>query len=168
MYARHAFLAAALLLAAIGIDAIAADDGAAGATPERGRYLVQIGGCNDCHTPRYTETGGTLPEKDWLVGNPVGFRGPWGTSYPSNLRLLVQFLTEDQWLAYARQPRLPPMPWFALRDMSDADLRAIYRYIDRLGPKGDIAPQHVPPGGVVTTPYIDLMPRNLPARQAAR
>lgn len=25
---------------------------------ERGRYLVVVGGCNDCHTPGYGESGG--------------------------------------------------------------------------------------------------------------
>lgn len=39
----------------------------------------------------------------------------------------------------------PPMPWFALHDMSDADLRAIYRYIRFLGPAGTPAPAYLPP-----------------------
>ncbi|MEJ2396973.1 MAG: cytochrome C, partial [Gammaproteobacteria bacterium] len=29
---------------------------------ERGRYLVRIGGCNDCHTAGYAESGGKTPE----------------------------------------------------------------------------------------------------------
>jgi hypothetical protein len=40
----------------------------------------------------------------------VGFKGPWGVSYPTNLRLSVQRMSEEQWLTYARAPRLPPMP----------------------------------------------------------
>ena len=35
----------------------------------RGRYLVEIGGCNDCHTPGYAMSGGKVPEKQWLVGD---------------------------------------------------------------------------------------------------
>lgn len=29
-------------------------------TLERGRYLVTIGGCNDCHTPGYPEAAGQV------------------------------------------------------------------------------------------------------------
>ena len=29
---------------------------------ERGRYLVQIAGCNDCHTAGYVQAGGSIPE----------------------------------------------------------------------------------------------------------
>jgi mono/diheme cytochrome c family protein len=46
------------------------------ASIERGRYLVSISGCNDCHTGGYAETGGKTPEADWLTGVPVGFSGP--------------------------------------------------------------------------------------------
>lgn len=60
------------------------------------------------------------------------------------------------------------MPWFSLRDMSDEDLRAVYAFIRSLGEPGEAAPEYVPPGVAVTTPYIDFVPRNLPNRQAAR
>ena len=43
---------------------------------QRGRYLVTIGGCNDCHTPGYAEAAGKVDEKLWLTGDPMGFRGP--------------------------------------------------------------------------------------------
>jgi hypothetical protein len=49
-------------------------------------------------------------------------------------------MTEAQWLVFARAERLPPMPWFNLRDMSDQDLTDIYRYIRSLGPAGTAAP----------------------------
>ena len=53
---------------------------------ERGRYLVKISGCNDCHTAGYAMTGGNIPESQWLMGDKLGWRGPWGTTYPANLR----------------------------------------------------------------------------------
>jgi mono/diheme cytochrome c family protein len=134
---------------------------------DRGRYLVQIGGCNDCHTPGYPQSDGKTPEADWLTGNPVGFQGPWGTSYPANLRLVVQSMPEAQWLARARTPMRPPMPWFNLRDMSDADLRAMYSYIRSLGPKGDPAPVAAAPGVAVKTPYFVFVPQNLPPQKQA-
>src|SRR5437016_2818648 len=46
----------------------------------RGKYLVTIGGCNDCHTAGYAMTNGKVPEKDWLAGDRLGWRGPWGTA----------------------------------------------------------------------------------------
>jgi len=136
---------------------------------EHGRYLVSITGCNDCHTPGYLMTG-KAPEDKWLVGSPMGFQGPWGTSYPANLRLTVQSLTEAQWLVFARAQRRPPMPWFSLAHMSDRDLIDIYRFIRSLGPTGELAPAAVPPGGKVNTPYIVMEPQNLggaPVSQAA-
>ena len=113
----------------------------------RGRYLVQIGGCNDCHTPNYPPSGGKVPEAQWLTGEALGWSGPWGTTYATNLRLYMQDLTEDQWVKKAKtlQAR-PPMPWFNVRAMSTSDLRAIYRYVRHLGPAGQPAPAYLPPG----------------------
>ncbi len=76
---------------------------------ERGRYLVTVTGCNDCHTP--FKMGPNGPEPDMtrmLAGHPqdlamppapagrepwswsgaatnTAFAGPWGVSYASNL-----------------------------------------------------------------------------------
>ena len=128
-----------------------------------GRYLIRTSGCNDCHTPGYMQKDGQVAESEWLTGDAMGWQGPWGTTYPANLRLLVQQMDEAAWLARARQPMRPPMPAPSLRAMSDDDLRAIYRYVRSLGPKGQMAPAYVPPGGKVATPYLDFTPKNLPA-----
>ncbi|MDZ4224754.1 MAG: cytochrome C, partial [bacterium] len=64
---------------------------------DRGRYLSVISGCHDCHTPGWAAAGGKAEEKIWLTGSDVGFEGPWGTTYPTNLRLNLQQMTEDQW-----------------------------------------------------------------------
>ncbi len=123
----------------------------------RGRYLVKIAGCNDCHTAGYAETGGAVPEAEWLTGDRLGWRGPWGTTYPINLRLYMNGLSEPQWLTLARTLRSrPPMPWFALRDMSDDDLRAIYQFVRSLPPRGDPAPAYVPPDRVPPMPYVQF------------
>lgn len=129
---------------------------------ERGRYLSIIGGCNDCHTAGYLEKSGAVPESLWLSGSPVGFQGPWGTTYAANLRLVAASMSEAQWLTHARAARRPPMPWFNVRTMSDPDLSAIYAYLRSLGPGGAPAPAYVPPGENVATPYIDFVPKNLP------
>ena len=143
----------------VSMPALAQEKKKADPQVERGRYLVRIGGCNDCHTPGYAEKAGNLPTDQWLTGTPVGFKGAWGTTYAANLRLTLSGLTEDQWVTFARVPRRPPMPWFNLRDMSDTDLRAMYRFIRELGPKGERAPAAAAPGVSVNTPVIVFEPR---------
>src|ERR1700744_3632706 len=65
---------------------------------KRGRYLAVIAGCNDCHTPGYAESGGEVPESQWLTGTLLGWSGPWGTTYAVNLRLYFQNMTSDEWV----------------------------------------------------------------------
>jgi mono/diheme cytochrome c family protein len=126
----------------------------------RGRYVATIGGCNDCHTAGYPQKGGQIPESEWLLGNPVGFRGPWGTSYPTNLRLTFSKMTETQWVAYAKKLQVrPPMPWFNLNKMSEADLRALYQFVKGLGASGKPAPDFVSPGTEPRTPYVVFVPQ---------
>lgn len=141
---RAARTAAAILLLPLVVSPAAADSFRDAL--ERGRYIARIGGCNDGHTAGYAEKGGRVPEADWLKGDTLGYRGAWGTTYPSNLRLYLGTLTEDEWVRRARtQTARPPMPWFALRDMSEQDLRAFYRFVRSLGPAGVPAPAYLPP-----------------------
>jgi mono/diheme cytochrome c family protein len=139
--------------------ALAADKGKStgSAQLERGNYLVRIGGFNDCHTPGYFPSNGKIPEKDWLTGDRLGWRGPWGTTYAANLRMYVQSLTEAQWLKKAKSLQTrPPMPWFTVQQMSTADLRAIYAYIRHLGPGGEPAPADVPPDKEPSPPFVQF------------
>lgn len=87
-----------------------AEAGAAASDPvERGRYLVAITGCNDCHTPFRTGPRGPEPDLSRLLsGHPAeaqlpappaaagpwiwsgfatntAFAGPWGVSIARNL-----------------------------------------------------------------------------------
>lgn len=148
-------------LATLGLAALLATAAGAGERPRDavalGRYLVQTTGCNDCHSPGYTQQGGRTPESSWLTGDALGWRGPWGTTYPSNLRLYFAGLDEARWLQHARTmtPR-PPMPWFNLRAMSDGDLRAIYRYIRAAGPAGQPAPAYRPPDQAPEGPVVQF------------
>jgi mono/diheme cytochrome c family protein len=150
-------LARVVLLAAFGWAALAGSVMAAGKGDQisRGRYLVETSGCNDCHTPGYGMQEGKVDEKLWLTGDALGWAGPWGTTYPSNLRLLMAGMTQKEWLAHARtmKPR-PPMPWFNVRAMSDSDLKAIYVYTRSLGPGGAPAPAYVPPGQKASGPVV--------------
>jgi mono/diheme cytochrome c family protein len=132
----------------------AAKPAADGKAIDRGRYLAKIAGCNDCHTPGYMEKNGKVPEAQWLTGDSFGWRGPWGTTYPVNLRLYMQTLTEDEWLkAAATMEARPPMPWYVFREMTRDDLRALYRFIRHLGPAGQQAPAYVPPDKEPKPPY---------------
>jgi mono/diheme cytochrome c family protein len=107
-----AVIGAALLLGAAACNKPAADSepSAAQAGVERGKYLVTIGGCNDCHTPlkmgpkgpepdmarmlsghpeSFPITGGTAaPSPAWLMtmaASGTAFSGPWGVSFAANL-----------------------------------------------------------------------------------
>src|SRR5262245_30598709 len=122
----------------------------------RGRYLLAVGNCNDCHTPGFAPSEGRVPESEWLLGDStLGFRGPWGTTYEINLRLSRSKITESQWVKYAKELKArPPMPWFNLNQWNDADLKAFYRYVRSLGPAGDPVREPIPPGQEPPRPYI--------------
>jgi len=106
---------AALLHCAIGLllFACAEKKPVAQTAEERGKYLVTIGGCHDCHTPKIDGPGGkpVLDEKHLLSGHPAkapypnwapddmkqrnamaltnpmltAWAGPWGVSFAINL-----------------------------------------------------------------------------------
>jgi mono/diheme cytochrome c family protein len=146
---------AMLIAACVAVPALAQPK--ADAMVKRGRYISQIGGCNDCHTPGWGPSGGNVPEAQRLVGDSLGWHGPWGTTYPSNLRLYFQDLTEDQWVKKAKAlSARPPMPWFNVRAMSTQDLRALYRYIRFLGPAGKPSPAYLPPDKTPPPPTVEF------------
>lgn len=152
-----------LLITAVLVAGAAMNPAGAGTTAsetlDRGRYLVQIAGCNDCHTPGYLLSEGKVPEEQWLTGDSFGWRGPWGTTYAPNLRLLIKDLTEDQWVTLAKNLKArPPMPWFNLNIMKEEDMRAIYQYIRHLGPGGKPAPAYVPPDQEPPPPFALFPP----------
>lgn len=107
---RAAVLGILLFAGVLAVAAAGASSSPKGQDPvERGRYLVSICGCNDCHTP--WKMGEKGPEPDMsrmLSGHPQGktlkpaagladgwmyagsetntaFSGPWGISYAMNL-----------------------------------------------------------------------------------
>jgi hypothetical protein len=105
---RRALIAGAVL----GVTDVAAAQGAKPASPqvERGRYLVGIMACSDCHTPMKMGPNGPEPDRArYLSGHPATFKmpkppalgagpwlwagaatntafaGPWGITYTINL-----------------------------------------------------------------------------------
>lgn len=166
---RRDFPSLLLLAAGLGLAACSATPGAPTADAPvaaahdadlvaRGEYLVKIAGCNDCHTPGYAEKGGDIPEQAWLVGSPLGYSGPWGTTYAANLRLRLADMDEAEWLKYSGDLHTRPiMPDYNVRAMSEDDRRAVYRFIRSLGPAGGKAPDYLPPGKQPPLPYMQLL-----------
>ncbi len=152
---RRSAAAAPLLL--LALSACAAASLASPADIEHGRYLVLLGHCNNCHTVSYTERAGNVPESDWLLGNPIGFRTAAGTAFASNLRMTVAAYGEAQWVTYATAVKTrPPMPWWSLHATRPDDLRAMYRYIRHLGVAGRPAPDFVPPDREPPRPFLNF------------
>ena len=153
--ALYASVATLSIIVASGA-ACAADKAASAKQIERGRYMIVTGHCNNCHTAGYAAKQGKVPEKEWLLGSgPLGYRGPWGTTYASNLRLTLKNMSEDQWVNYAKVFRARgPMPFWSVNETSDPDLRAMYQFIRQLGPVGEPAQAFVPPDKAPKPPYV--------------
>jgi cytochrome c553 len=130
---------------------------------DRGKLVSIIGGCNDCHTQDYNESGGKIDPAKALVGTAIGWRGPWGTTYPRNLRITVQDKTEDQFVEYAKKLKTrPPMPYYNVNAMDESDIRSLYQYIKSLGAPGAQVPEFVPPDQEPKTPYRPIEPPTMP------
>ncbi|ESR26917.1 hypothetical protein [Lutibaculum baratangense] len=151
------------VLAGAALVAASASGAAAGGevSVERGAYVAATSGCHDCHSGGFAESGGHVDPATALTGVPVGFRGPWGTTYPVNIRAYMAELSEDEWVARARDMKTrPPMPWFSLNIMEESDLRSFHRYVASLGPVGEPMPDYVAPGETPQTPVIDFVPKS--------
>ncbi len=114
---------------------------------EEGARIAIIGGCHDCHTAGYAESAGQIDPAKALAGNPVGFEGPWGTTFAANLRLTAAgFETQEAWVEFLHGLEArPPMPWFNLHAFHDYELASLYLYIKSLGEPGPAAPDYIPP-----------------------
>jgi hypothetical protein len=109
-------------------------------TPEkRGAYLATAAGCADCHTP--PKGLGKVPGLDYAGG--FIFQGPWGTVSSANLTVDpsgISYYDERMFLevmhtgANGARKLAPIMPWMYFRDMTTADLRALFAYLRTLKP----------------------------------
>jgi mono/diheme cytochrome c family protein len=130
---------------------------------ERGLHISIIGGCHDCHTEGYNEANGQIDPAKALKGVPLGWRGPWGTTYAKNLRLVAANISEDEFVGFMKGLQtLPPMPWYNVRAMEENDIRSLFQYIKSLGEPGEAMPDVVPPDAEPTTPYITIAPPTMP------
>lgn len=122
---------------------------------ERGKYLVTIAGCSDCHTP-----GALLGKPDFtrlLGGSEVGFEIPPGTFYGPNLTPdaetgLSKWSADEIVTAITKGIRpdgrelAPIMPWRALASLSKEDAYAIAAYLKSLPPVRNKVPGPFGPG----------------------
>jgi len=130
---------------------------------ERGLYVSIIGGCQDCHTQGYRESGGKIDPDKAMKGDPtLGWRGPQGIAYAVNLRLFAYLRDEDAFVDDMRDipESLPPMPWYNVRAIDEGDLRSLYRYLISLGEPGQPVP--LPSHQEPKTPYIIIAPPTMP------
>ena len=147
------------VIAAAAVPASAAD-----VSVKRGEQVSITAGCHDCHTAGYGESGGKIDPAAALKGTQLGWQGPWGTTYPSNLRLVAKEKgSEDAFLHYAKTFQAkPPMPFYNVHAMDESDIRSLYQYIVSLGEPGEAMPQALPPGEEPKTPYIVIAPPIMP------
>jgi mono/diheme cytochrome c family protein len=121
------------------------------ASVERGRYLANdVANCMACHSPLDLATGeltgppfsgNGLGEPSMIDPNVI-LRMPNLTPDPSGV--MARFPSEDTWIRRFRAGRVVQasiMPWGPYSNMSDEDLRAIYRYLNSLDPvANDVGP----------------------------
>ena len=150
--------------------------GGANADVERGRYLVGITGCHDCHSPKIK--GMTPDLTRALSGRPsttslpstadnevhasldlTAWTGPWGQSVASNLTpdpatgigTRYTEATFIQTMRTGKKPNgtmiQPPMPSEVYQNMTDADLRAIWAYLRTIKPIQNAVLAGLPPPG---------------------
>jgi mono/diheme cytochrome c family protein len=95
-------------------------------TADPGAYLVALGGCTFCHGPQLT--GGQGPEPGAPRGpdlTPGGALSRW--SLEDFIAAIRLGLTPE---GHAIQPKY--MPWLGYRNMTDDELRSIWRYLRSL------------------------------------
>jgi len=105
----------------------------------RGRYLVTIAGCTDCHTPQ--SRGQNIAGLDFAGGFIL--EGPWGTVASANITpdpsgisyydetLFVQMMRTG----YVKARKLNQiMPWWHFRNLTDEDLKGMFAYLRTLKP----------------------------------
>ena len=133
----------------------------------RGKYLVAIGGCSDCHTP-----GNFLGHPDmarYLGGSDVGFGTPGGVFVGPNLTpdaatglgnwTAAQIVTA---ITTGERPDgrvlAPIMPWRNLAELSGADALAIAAYLKSLPAVSNAVPGPFGPGEAPTVFVMSVLP----------
>jgi hypothetical protein len=111
-------------------------------TIEYGKYLAKVGRCRFCHTVRNPRN--RLPDLQHEISGGVEFQGREGYFYSTNLTPhesgLAGVTREEFIRMFRRKPgdatgEIDIMPWIYFSGMTDADLGAIYEYLQSLSAK---------------------------------
>jgi mono/diheme cytochrome c family protein len=159
---------ACLLLALLANSAVALTVAKADPQTERGKYLVSLGGCNDCHTP-----GVFLGKPDFsrtLGGSEVGFELPGlGVFHGPNLTPdketgLGNWTAEEIVAAITKGERpdgrelAPIMPWKSFAVLTKDDALAIVAYLRSLPPVKNKVPGPFGPSETPTSFVMKVVP----------
>jgi len=138
---------------------------------ERGKYLVIVGGCSDCHTP-----GTFLGKPDmtrFLGGSDVGFAIPGVGVFPGrNLtpdkETGIGAWTDEQIIkamTTGERPDgrmlVPIMPWPALSQLTAADANAIVAYLRSIKPVSNAVPGPFGPNDTPSVLVFTIVPGNV-------
>jgi len=150
--------------AAMALFLTATSASAADPAVERGKYLVNVAGCNDCHTPGYFL--GKPDMARFLGGSDVGFEMPGlGVFHGPNLtpdkETGLGGWTDAQILAALQKGARPDgrvlapiMPWHAFANLTPQDAQAIVAFLRSIPPVknkvlGPFGPTETPTGFVM-------------------
>jgi len=134
----------------------------------RGRYLVTIMSCNDCHTPGYFY--GAPDTMRRLSGSDIGWVGPWGVVHARNLtpdpETGIGTWTKEQIVEALRTGHTPDgaqlapiMPWMNYSSILDQDdAMAIAAYLKSLPPIKHKNLDRIPPGEKETGALVRFPP----------
>jgi mono/diheme cytochrome c family protein len=157
--------AAAALTVALPLSAAIAADPPAVA---RGKYLVAIASCNDCHTPSYFF--GKPDMARFLGGSEVGFEMPGsGVFYGPNLTpdkaTGLGNWTDAQIVAAIQEGKrpdgrmlAPSMPWHAFAALTKPDVNAIVAFLRSLPPVVNKVPGPFGPTDTPTSFVMKIVP----------
>ena len=144
----------------------------------RGKYLVGLGGCNDCHTPGYFF--GKPDMSRFLGGSDVGFEIPGqgvfvGPNITPDKKTGIGGWTPEQIVKAIQVGERPDgrilapiMPWHAFAHLTADDAMAIAAFLHSLTPVSNQTPGPFKPREKVTTFMFRIMPPGGTAASAAK
>jgi mono/diheme cytochrome c family protein len=165
--------AMAVLLAAAGVGALtlamrSLPAHADAQQAERGKYLVGIAGCNDCHTPGYFF--GKPDMTRFLAGSDVGFEIPGlgvfvGRNLTPDNDTGIGKWTNDEIVTALQTGKRPDgrmlapiMPYHAFATLTKEDVDAIAAFLKSIPAVSNKIPDPVGPGQTATTFMFRILP----------
>jgi mono/diheme cytochrome c family protein len=162
------FVAASIMLGA------SAAASAAETQIERGKYLVSISGCNDCHTPGYflgkpdfsralsgSDVGFAIPGVGAVVGRNLTPDKETGLGNWTAAQIVTAFTTG---IRPDGRKLSPIMPWPELANLTADDAEAIAAYLQSLPPVKNAVPGPFGPKETPSTLVFVIVPGEVYAK----